>query len=179
MADKKKKGRRAYLSDYVMDVSGQYVYNGAYYNADAQGKDFSRVVKGVFGLVFLAFAALVAVGCLSTGTTSGAFYVTLPHAVAIILSAVCLYDSVIVLRSKGRLKEHQYDSAVPRLKGCSIAGAVCAFVAAAGQLGYTVLKGEKATRVADIVFFAGCLVAGALLYMAFATKKQILWQKDN
>jgi hypothetical protein len=73
MADKKKKGRRAYLSDYVMDVSGQYVYNGAYYSADAQGKDFARVIKGLMALVVISFAVLVAVGCLSTGTTSGAF----------------------------------------------------------------------------------------------------------
>ena len=162
-----------------MDVTGEYVYNGAHYTAQTQGKDFARVVKGVAGLAFLALTALVGVGCLSTGTTSGAFYVTLPHAVAIVLSAICIYDSVVVFRSKGRMKEHQYDSSVPRLKGCSMVGAVCALAAALGQTGYTVFKGTEATRAADIVFLIGCFAAAGLLYLAFATKKQIMWQKDT
>jgi hypothetical protein len=45
MADKKKKGRRAYLSDYVLDVSGEYIYTGDYYIADTQGKDYKRICR--------------------------------------------------------------------------------------------------------------------------------------
>ena len=60
MADKKKKGRRAYLSDYVMDVSGEYVYTGDYYEASAEKGDvqklFKKVLKFTFLLVVYEFA---------------------------------------------------------------------------------------------------------------------------
>jgi len=177
MADKKKKGRRAYLSDYVLDVSGEYVYTGDYYEATAEKGDVQKLFKKVFVLVIGAFALLVGVGCLSTGTTSGAFYVTLPHTAAIILSAFCIYDSWTVMRSKGRLRTHDYETSAQRLKGFSISAGVCAFAAAAGQTGYTVLKGGKATRTADILFLSGCFAAAMLYYRAFTIKKQILWQK--
>jgi hypothetical protein len=179
MADKKKKGRRAYLSDYVLDVSGEYIYTGDYYIADTQGKDYKRICRGIFGLSVLVMAVLVGVGCLSTGTTSGAFYVTLPHVAAIILAAFCIYDSAVVYKANGKLRAHDYETSVPRMQGSSVAGAVCAFAAALGQSVYTIFIGSKATRGADILFLAGCFVAGMLYCLMFTTKKQILWQKST
>lgn len=179
MADKKKKGRRAYLADYVPDVNGEYVYTGDYYTAYTNGKEFKSVLRGLFGLSVLVMAVLVGVGCLSTGTTSGAFYVTLPHVAAIVSAAFCIYDSAVIFKSSGKLRAHQYESAVPRLQGSAVAGAVCAFAAALGQTVYTVFMGGKATRAADILFLAGCFVAGVLYCLIFTTKRQIVWQKST
>lgn len=180
MSDKKKKGKRAYLSDYVLDVSGEYVYTGDYYIATVkQNKDFARFMRGIIGLTVLAFAVLVGVGCLSTGTTSGAFYVTAPHVAAIVFAAICIYDSFTVAGSKGKLKTHMFENNVSRLKGMSFAGIIAAFVAAAGQLGYIVFAGNKYTMIADILFFAGCFVAGTLLLVTFQLQKHIMWQKHT
>ena len=180
MSEKKKKGRRAYLSDYVLDVSGEYVYTGGYYIASvANNKDFAKFMRGIFGLAVLAFAVMVGVGCLSTGTTSGAFYVTAPHVAAIVLTAISIYDSFIIAGSKGKLKTHLYENNVSRLKGVSFAGTVCAFAAAAGQLGYMVLKGGKTTFTADLLFMAGCFAAGAMLLVTFRLQKGIMWQKHT
>lgn len=177
MADKKKKGRRAYLSDYTMNVSGEYVYTGDWYTAQMD-RDFGRFMGGVMGMLVLSMTLLVGVGCLSTGTTSGAFYVTLPHVLAIVLCAVCIYDCSIIAKSKGNMKTHQYQTSVPRLNSMSIAGAVCAFAAAAGQLGYILLAGSKATRAADMVFMIGCTGASMLLFGTFSARKQIKWLQN-
>lgn len=161
----------------MLDVSGEYVYTGDYYEAKTENGDVQKLFKKIFALVITAFVLLIAVGCLSTGTTSGAFYVTLPHTAAIILSAFCIYDSWTMMHSKGCLRTHDYENSAQRFKGFSISAGVCAFAAAVGQTGYTVLNGEKATRTADILFLAGCFVAAMLYYLIFTTKKQILWQK--
>lgn len=180
MSDKKKKGKRAYLSDYVLDVSGEYVYTGDYYIATVkQNKDFARFMRGVFALAVLSFAVLVGVGCLSTGTASGAFYVTAPHVAAIVFSAICIYDSFIVAGSKGKLKTHLFENNVSRFKGMSFAGTIAALAAALGQLGYIVFSGNKYTIIADLLFFAGCFAAGAMLLVTFRLQKHIMWQKHT
>ncbi len=175
---KKKKGRRAYLSDYVQDLNGTYIYRGNYYVAEVPARELSRILRGILGLAVLSLLFLVGVGCLSTGTTSGAFYVTLPHVAAIILTVVCLYDTVTVLRGEGKLRSHQYEHTVSRLRGSSIISAVCAAIAAVGQTAYTIVSGTAATRAADILFLAGCYVAAVLCFLMFRIQKQIIWRLD-
>ena len=180
MSDKKKKGKRAYLSDYVLDVNGEYVYTGAYYMASVEhGKDFARVMRAISGLAVLSFAFLVGIGCLSTGTTSGAFYVTVPYVAAIVFTAISIYDSFAVAGSKGKLKAHLYENNVSRLKGMSFAGTIASFAAAAGQLGYVIFAGNKYKIIADLLFLAGCFAAGALLLVTFRLQKHIMWQKHT
>lgn len=178
MAEKKKKGRRSYLADYVQDVNGQYVYTGSHYLAQTDGASMPRLLRGIFGLLLLAMLALIGVGCLSTGTASGAFYVTLPHVAAIVLGALCLYDCGVVLQGKGCLRSHVYERSVPRLRGSTAAGAICAGIAAVGQTVYTFVAGKAATRGADILFFVGCYLAFALFFLAFRTQKRIVWEKE-
>ena len=179
MAQKKKKGKRAYLSDYVLDVSGEYVYTGDYYIADIkQNKDFARFMRGIIALTVLSFAVLVGVGCLSTGTTSGAFYVTAPHIAAIVLTAICIYDSFTVAASKGKLKAHLFENNVSRLKGMSFVSTVVSFVAALGQLGYIIFAGNNYTLTADLLFLAGCFAAGTMMLVTFWLQKHIMWQKS-
>ena len=64
MAEKKKKGRRSYLADYVQDVNGQYVYTGSHYLAQMDGASMPRLLRRIFGLLLLAMLALIGVGCL-------------------------------------------------------------------------------------------------------------------
>lgn len=178
MSEKKKKGKRAYLSDYVLDVSGEYVYIGDYYIAEIKyGKDFARFMRGIMALAVMSFAVLVGVGCLSTGTASGAFYVTAPHVAAIVFTAICIYDSFTVAASKGKLKTHLFENNVSRLKGMSFAGTIAAFAAALGQLGYIIFAGNKYTITADLLFLAGCFATGAMLLVTFRLQNNIMWQK--
>ena len=179
MPEKKKKGRRAYLSDYVLNAAGEYVYVGDYYIAVAEGKNPGKIMAGILGLAAAAFAVLAAAGCLSTCTASGAFYVTIPYALAVILSAVCIYDSATIIHEKCRLTTHSYEKSAQRIKGFLMAAGVCSFVSAAGHIAHTVLRGTEATRAADILFFVACLAAAALCYLAFRKKKQVLWQKNS
>ena len=180
MSEKKKKGKRAYLSDYVLDVNGEYVYTGDYYIASVeQGKDFARFMRAISGLAVLAFAFLVGIGCLSTGTTSGAFYVIVPYVAAMVFTAICIYDSFTVASGKGKLKAHLFENNVSRLKGMSFAGTAAVFIAAFGQLGYIIFAENKYTIVADLLFLAGCIAAGMLLLVTFRLQKGIMWQKHT
>lgn len=177
MADKKKKGRRAYLSDYILDVSGEYVYKGEYYTAQLQGRQFLSLAGKILAFVASAEVLLVAAGCLSTGSSSGAFYVTLPHVVAIVLCAVCIYDAVTVLKSKGKVKSHDYEKGVMRLKSLSIAAAACSIGAAAGQLVYLFTAESGDTLGADITFFALALAAFGVILVTIQLQNRIIWQK--
>ena len=179
MPDKKKKGRRAYLSDYVLNAAGEYVYTGDYYVAVAEGKDPVKIMRGILGLAAAAFAALAGAGCLSTCTASGAFYVTIPYVVAVVLCAVCSYDAATILHERCRLTAHSYEKSAQRVKGFLMVAAVCAFVAAAGHIVHTVLRGTNVTRAADLLYFAACLAAAALCCMAFQAEKQIFWKKNT
>ena len=178
MPDKKKKGRRAYLSDYVLNAAGEYVYTGAYYIAVAEGKSPERLMRGILGLAVAAFALLAAAGCLSTCTASGAFYVTIPYVLAVVLSAVCIYDSATIIHERCKLTTHSYEKSAQRIKGFLMVAAVCAFVAATGHAVHMVVKGTAATRAADILYFVACQAAAVLCCLAFRAKKQILWQKS-
>ena len=78
MAEKKRRGRRAYLSDFQPQLDGKYVYTGAlhYY----EGADRKRSMALLWGLT-----AALAVGALVPGLVRAAgmdnhFYVILPWA---------------------------------------------------------------------------------------------------
>ncbi len=172
---KKKKGLRPHLNDYVQDVNGEYIYKGTHHVCALSGQAFrSRSLK-LLGMFAAAFALLIAAGCLSTGTTSGAFYVTVPYAVAVVLTFICIYDSVTVLRSGGRMRTHDHDRVIPRMRGCAVVGAAFAAAAAVGQGVYLLFFGETATRTADIIYLLCVFIAACLDFAAFRCQRKILW----
>ena len=172
---KKKKGLRPHLNDYVQDVNGEYIYKGTHHVCTLPADVFRGQSKLLLTVFILAFALLIASGCLSTGTTSGAFYVTVPYAVAVVLTFICIYDSVTVFRSGGKLRTHDHDRVIPRAKGCAVVGAAFAAAAAVGQGVYLIFFGEAATRGADILYLLCVLLAAALDFAAFRRQRIIRW----
>lgn len=172
---KKKKGLRPHLSDYVQDVNGDYIYKGTHHVCALSQAAFRRQHMILLGMSAFAFVLLIAAGCLSTGTASGAFYVTVPYAVAVVLSFICIYDSFTVLRSGGKMRTHDHDRVVPRMRGCAMVGAAFTAAAAVGQGVYLLAFGEETTRGADIVYLLCVLLAALLDFFAFRRQRKILW----
>lgn len=172
---KKKKGLRPHLNDYVQDVNGEYIYKGTHHVCTLPADAFRGQSMLLLTVFVLAFALLIAAGCLSTGTTSGAFYVTVPYAVAVVLTFICIYDSVTVLRSGGRMRTHDHDRVIPRMRGCAVVGAAFAAAAAVGQGVYLLFFGEASTRVADIVYLLCVLASVGLDFFAFRRQRIIRW----
>jgi len=172
---KKKKGLRPHLNDYVQDVNGEYIYKGTHHVCTLPADVFRGQSRLLLTAFALAFALLIAAGCLSTGTASGAFYVTIPYAVAVVLTFICVYDSFTVLRSGGRMRTHDHDRVLPRQRGCAVVGAAFAAAAAVGQGVYLFAFGEAATRGADIVYLLCVLLAAVIDFAAFRRQRIILW----
>lgn len=172
---KKKKGLRPHLNDYVQDVNGEYIYKGTYHVCALPAEVFRGQSRLLLTVFVLAFVLLVAAGCLSTGTASGAFYVTVPYAVAVVLTFICIYDSFTVWRSGGKMRTHDHDRVVPRMRGCAVVGTAFAAAAAVGQGVYLLAFGEETTRGADIVYLLCVLLAALLDFFAFRRQRKILW----
>lgn len=152
MAEKKRRGRRAYLDDFQKNAAGEYIYTGKTY---AWGSDRKRSLLRLWLFAGAALCAAVAGGCIPGTGMDGRAYVVLPYVLALI-GAFSLCWGVGRLTDGGEpLRGYVYDATVKKLPVRAVLTAVLAGIAFLGEL-------------ANVIFsqFFGRLFF-AFLFMAF------------
>ena len=81
MADKHRFSKRGYLSYFVKNAAGEYIYRGKLYSLD--GEKYGPFTASVAALSLGAFLSCVASGCITAPGMTGCFYVIIPFVLEI------------------------------------------------------------------------------------------------
>ena len=160
----KKKGRRAYLSDFRLDVSGQYVYTGAVYRY--VGRIPRRLYLARSGVwAGLLAVAVVIPGILEAPAMLHSFYVILPYIGEVIAAALTVWAVVRLILHSPELRAYVYRGAVESLPARLWATVGCAAAGAAGNGVFLLLNGFCGKPLLSLLVpvCQGAAIAAALL----------------
>ena len=174
---KKQAGRRAYLGDFKLNEKGDYVYTGITYVYCTEGKSLKRALAELW-----AFSAAVAVmqviaGCIPAAGMSNTFYVILPYAFALVLSAYFIWVLIRITMGDGDLREYIYKATVERIPAVQILTAVLCFIVFAGDIVFIAQEGMGQQPVFTVLFLALQAASAALSLWGHARVRRLKWEK--
>ncbi|MBE6990569.1 MAG: hypothetical protein E7426_07480 [Ruminococcaceae bacterium] len=171
MADRKRGGRRDYLNDFHMDLSGQYVYTGALYRyAGTLPRRKAMLRTGLMAAAMAVFT--VVAGCLDAPAMFGTAYVLLPYLGQVIAAALSVWAAGQLIVSGKELRAYVYRATVEKLPRRLRVTAVFAAVGILGNVVYLCLYGfggKVLPSLAVLVLHALTGVAAELLRRFFLT----------
>lgn len=147
--EKKRRGRRAYLNDFQVNVAGEYIYTGKVYRWGSDRKG-ALLRMWTFGLG--AMAAAVAAGCIPGTGMEGAAWALLPYVVSLIAACTCVYAVGRLSFAGTEVREYVFQASVDQLPIRCMVTAIAASVAILGEIVNLFLPS-----------FAGNLAGGILL----------------
>jgi hypothetical protein len=154
MAEKKRKGRRAYLDDFQKTASGEYIYTGATHAYATEGMSRSKALAVLWALTAVMAGAVLASGLVPVAGMSAA-YVVVPY-VGSLASALSLLWLLCRLSAGGDpLRDYVYTATVKRSalrSALTIAFAACSLL---GDGIYLILHGFG-SKVAGTAVFLVC-----------------------
>lgn len=115
MADKKKKGRRAYLNNFERNADGSYEYKGDRYRLSGEEPDEKRVFIRLLTLAGVLLVLILAEGCLPVPGLMGTVYVVIPYVIQLAGAADTCMACARLVRAEYPLREYIYESAVRKL----------------------------------------------------------------
>lgn len=178
MAEKKKKGRRAYLDAFQKDEKGNYVYRGELYVWQDEEKKLKQELIRLWGLCILMLVSLAAAGCVEAPGAVNCAYVLIPYTVNFVSGiSVCL--GLYHLTAGGNpLRAYIYQKSVAQLPGRAVLTAVAAAAGMAGELVFVFRNGMEG-KTAGFVFFL--LLEAAVLVAASGIRLRVCkmcWKKN-
>lgn len=179
MAEKKYKGRKAYLNDFRKNEKGDYEYQGILYAWEGEKKELQRSLLILWILCIFMLAALAAAGCVEAPGPANCFYVVLPYAVSFVFGISSAWGLCRLTRGGNPLRAYIYQAsveAIPVRTLCTMIGAAAAIL---GELVFLLLNGT-AKKLPEILLFIVLEVLSFVLAGLF--RKHILqmqWKKQK
>ena len=176
MAENKKKGRRAYLNDFKMSLSGEYIYNGAHYMPEGDYKK-TRMQITLAGVLLVALNLLC--GCIPAEPMLNAFYVIIPFAVSLIVSVRLLWAATRLWTNRLPLREYVLNQTYEKLLPCATIGLIFSSATVVAFVVFTVIKGIDTLSFWTYLFIA-CNILTILtnVFVKLCTKN-IVWVKQG
>ena len=170
MAEKKYKGRKAYLNDFKKNAQGTYEYQGNLYRWNVSKEE--RLKELVILWIFCAgmLGALLATVCLDAPGTLNCVYVLLPAAISFIFGISVVWGMWKFTFSKNPIREYIYKATIEALMLRTVYAAILAVAAALGEMIYLVLHGAGDKVFGAVVFL---LSEGIALLFTMVIRKKI------
>ena len=179
MAEKKRKGRRAYLSDFQQNVSGEYIYTGAVYAySDASGKTRKQTLARLWLMGGAAFVAALVQGCIPAGGMLGCAYVLLPFAAELLCACCAVWALIRLTTSREPIREYVYTATVEALPGRAVLTACFAAAALAGATVFLLLHPAERSAAGWLIC-ALMAAAGIFALLLRKESKAACWEKQD
>ena len=182
---KKRKGRRAYLSDIRRGANGKYVYTGTCYTYDKLNPRLYVLLR-LWALTIPAVAACVVSGCLNAPFTRDTWYVLAPLGFAFVCAGSVTWAVGRITGNKSVLRSYvrkQTFGAIPLRCGFMIGFAAVSLIGAAiymivhGTSAVTLtgaVEDRTAACVVYLIMQAICIACGVLLIVFV---RSLRWQE--
>ncbi len=140
MSKEKKIKKRGYLQYIQKNAAGEYVYTGGYY--PLQGGRSRSLLTRLFGFSVPAAACTAAAGVLPGDAMMNTFYVIIPYALAVCLTASVLWAAIRFAANEKPLREYVYKAAAVPIPRRAVASAIAAGLCVAGHVVFLCLHGS-------------------------------------
>lgn len=176
---KKKRGRRAYLDDFQVTVSGEYIYVGDTYAFQGSKQAHRRLLFQLGGLSLAMVAATVTAGCIRAPGTLNCGYIVIPYVVSLV-SAISLVWALIQLATAGTtLRSYVHHRTVEAFPTRSMLTVICSSISILGELLYVLLNGTEGMAGGMLLFLfcQAAVLTGALLWRRLTDR--IVWVRSS
>ena len=179
MAEKKYKGRRAYLNDFKKDEKGNYEYQGDLYYWAGE-KDALRKELMILWILCSAMVALIiTAGCVEAPGSMNSFYVVLPYTISFVCGVTTAWGMWRLFEGGNPLRAYNYKASVEQIPVRSIGIMICAGAAALGEIVF-LFRSRFENHVGKSILFV-LLEVAAVLFAAILRKKvmKMPWEKKS
>lgn len=174
--EKKRRGRRDHLNDFYRDVSGNYIYTGAYYVCTGGPQARTALLRRLWLMTVVMAIAVVAGGCISAPGVGRCFYVLLPYAAQIGVTGSIVWAMTRWQAREYPMRAYVYQATVKALPGRCLAGAILAGAGLAAETVYLLLSGSGGRGAAAAVYL---LLQACVLVLTLLARRSVLqsqWQ---
>lgn len=172
-----KRGRRKYIEDYKL-VGKTLVYTGDWYVFRGTAAELKRHNSLTTALAICCCAILVMIGFMRM---SGLYriYVLIPYVLSLMLSVLCLADSIKVWNAGARLNREQYERGALRLTRCAPVLAVLCAAAALGEAAFIIFVGIYPDIKTELTFLIGSAASAAAAVLMLRQMRRAVWEKKK
>lgn len=181
MADKKRKGRRAYLDSYKKKEDGSYVYEGDVYTfvgGISKGNNLKKELMRLWILCGALLCTLLAAGCSTAPGADSSAYVLLPYAANLVACVSVCWGMGRLATGGNPLKTHVYESTVAQIPARAVLCAICSGAVVVGE-GIYLFQNGVGGRLGAV--FGFLVLETAALILALWVRKLVSgmkWEKS-
>ena len=176
MKKTEKKKRRAYLSDFAKDPSGEYRYEGDVYVLDERSQtDRKGLLLRISLSLAAAIGAVLGEGLVPAPGMDNSPIVLIPFALSLIALLVLLWAGAGILFSEYPMRKYKYER---HIKTLPVRGIVFAAVEGAlivGQTVHILIYGSGGKIPAALAFYFFCVLGAVAALYAGNTAEASLW----
>ncbi len=179
MAEKKRKGRRAYLNDFQKDEKGQYVYQGAFFEWKGEKGTLHRELLILWGVCIVMLVSLLAAACVDAPGAMNAVYVVLPLTVGLIFGISAGWGLLRLTFGGNPLRAYVYEQSAGRIPARLVGTMLGAGTSIAGEIIFLFRNGLDGKMPETVLFV---VLEGLAVAAAAAFRQQIhkmTWEKKN
>lgn len=176
MAERKYKGRRAYLNDFKKNEDGNYEYHGTIYQWAGKNEDFRKEIVWLWILFGGMMAALIITGCLDAPGLMNSFFVILPFSVSFVFGISTGWGLWRLTTGGKMLRAYIYEASVEKLPFRSGGVLVCTIAAILGEFMYVLKSGFTGNifKILTFLLLEGLISAFSLLFLQQI--RQMCWE---
>ncbi len=163
----KKKGKRAYLNDFHVNLKGEYSYEGKHLVFKGTEAESKAAAQSLMLLTALLALTTLAGGFLNGAGITNSFYVILPYVIEVGGSGSALWTALSLGSKPYKLRQYVYDRTVLKLPGRAMIALVGAASGLIGNLLFVILNGFQGKLLATLGYI---LLKGIALFLAFYIK---------
>ena len=179
MAEKKRKGRKAYLNDFHKNARGEYEYQGAVYEWKGEKGGLCKELILRWILCISMLIVLIAAGCLDAPGATNRFYVVLPYTISFVFGISTVWGVWRLFSGGNPLRSYIYDASIAQIPLRCIGTMVCAGAAILGEVIYLFKNGFEG-KTAGILGFLFLLVIALVLSGILRKRVQKMpWEKKQ
>lgn len=177
MAGKPKRRRRAYLDDFVRDVSGQYVYRGCRYcfDRDERSARMFRIRVGVLAVITAVFVVLQE--CFDPVDMSRSYWTIVPWLFQVIAVSMTVWSAFRLLIHFRELRAYVYEATVKRLPRLCWASVAAAGVTLVAEIIYIVVCGAGDNALLTLVRPLSALFVALAAFLLYCAVSRGRWRK--
>lgn len=178
MAEKKYKGRKAYLNDFQKDENGEYAYQGNLYAWQGESSLFRKKLLLLWGIGAVMAVLLAAAAWIDAPGATGTFYVVIPVCAALVFGVSMLWGLGRLTSGGKVLRAYVYEATVEQLPVRALLTMVSAGAAILGELLFLITNGfgEKTGKA---LLFLGLESVAFLLSLLFRQEiLKMVWKKQ-
>ena len=141
MAEKKYKGRKAYLNDFRKNEQGEYEYQGNLYEWQGEKKEYLKNIGILLGCCVIMLTMLVLGTCLDAPGALNCIYVMFPAAISLVFGISVAWGIGRLCFAEYPMRAYIYEATFQAIPFRSMGTMISAGITIVGEVMYLLLHG--------------------------------------